>query len=137
MSFESRHWNRRQMPTKHVLVCEDDLANQALIASHFASVFDVQGEVEFSFVPGGMHAAGIIGWRKVDLVILDHDMPYGNGADLVKWMRANGHQQPILTFSGIAQNNDILMNLGANHHFGKNDVLDGKADALIKKLLGM
>jgi CheY-like chemotaxis protein len=125
------------MPKKHVLVCEDDTSNQALMAMHFASTFDPQGEVEFSFVPGGMHAAAIFGWRTVDLVILDHDMPHGNGADLVKWMRANGHQTPILTFSGIPQNNAVLMQLGASHHFIKNEVLDGKADALIRQLLGL
>jgi len=125
------------MTAKHVVVCEDDTSAQAAIAKHFAEVFDPQGIVEFSFVPGGMHAAGIFGWRTVDLVILDHDMPHGNGADLLEWMRANGHQTPVVTFSGIPANNQRLMELGATHNFVKNDVIGGKADALIKQLLGV
>jgi len=137
MSFETRLWNRLKMPTKHVVVCEDDLGNQARIAAHFEKVFEPQGIVEFSFVPGGMHAAALFGWRTVDLVLLDHDMPYGNGADLMKWMRSNGHKTPVLTFSGISENNNILIQLGANHYFGKGEIIDGKADALIKQLLGV
>jgi CheY-like chemotaxis protein len=137
MSFESRHWNRRKMPTKHVLICEDDLGNQAQMALHFAAVFDVQGPVEFSFVPGGMAAAGVIGWRTVDLIILDHDMPHGNGPDLLEWMKAHDKKIPIITFSGITENNDRMMQLGAHHHFGKSQVIEGKADALIKQILGI
>ncbi len=125
------------MPSKHILVCEDDLANQIAIAQHFLQIFEPQGVVEFSFVPGGMHAAGVIGWRTIDLVLLDYDMPFGNGADLIRWMRTNGNQTPVLTFSGIHENNNILMGLGANHHFGKGDIIGGKADSLIKQLLGL
>jgi DNA-binding response OmpR family regulator len=125
------------MPTKHVVICEDDLRNQVQIATHFGKMFEPQGVVEFSFVPGGMHAAALFGWRTVDLVLLDHDMPYGNGADLLKWMRSNGHKTPVLTFSGITENNNILMQLGANHYFGKGEIIEGKADALIRQILGV
>lgn len=125
------------MPTKHILVCEDDLANQVAIAQHFAQVFEPQGLVEFSFVPGGMHAAGVFGWRTVDLVLLDHDMPFGNGADLLRWMRSNNNLTPVLTFSGIHENNNILMGIGANHQFVKGDIIAGKADGLIKQILGL
>ncbi len=125
------------MPRKHVLVCEDDTYNQAQIAMYFATSFDPQGVIEFSFVPGGMHAAAIFGWRPVDLVILDHDMPHGNGADLIKWMRANNHHTPVITFSGIDANNVILMGLGATHGFSKSEVMNGKADTLIRGILGI
>lgn len=52
------------------MICEDDTANQAAIATHLAAVFEPQGAVEFSFVPGAMAATGVIGARAVDLIIL-------------------------------------------------------------------
>jgi CheY-like chemotaxis protein len=124
-------------PQKHVLVCEDDLTQQKRIAEHFSSVFDTQGIVQFSFVPGAVAAASIISSCKIDLVILDHDMPEGNGADLIAWMKENKKDIPIITFSGIAQNNANMMAAGATHLAGKEEVIRGQVDDLIKTILGL
>jgi hypothetical protein len=62
-------------------------------------------------------------------------MPEGNGADLLQWMRNYGVNIPIITFSGIPQNNEIMISLGATHKFEKCQVLTGAADQLILSLL--
>ncbi len=51
--------------------------------------------------------------QKVDLVLLDHDMPNGNGHNLIHWMASTGRQNvPVLTFSGIHENNVRMMAFG-------------------------
>jgi DNA-binding response OmpR family regulator len=136
--FRLRHHNRLKFPTRHVLVCEDVLANQAGIARHLCDVFEHEGEVVVSFVPGAAQAAAVMQAPPgVHLVILDRDMPHGNGDDLLEWFAASRVQVPVLTFSGIPGNNDALIGLGAHHRFEKQAVIDGAADALIKQILGV
>lgn len=135
MSFTNRLINRRLFPTKHVIVCEDDVDMQSKIIALFARMFDSQGLVQISLVPGAAQAAGILSRVGAELIILDHDMPFGNGIDLLTWLKSNGHVTPVITFSGIDANNDALMNAGATHKFSKNDVLNGLADQVIRKYL--
>ncbi len=135
--FQDRHHNRHKFPTKHVLICEDFLDMQCEIMKHFASRFESQGIVQFSLVAGARAAAGVILATPIDLILLDFDMPNGNGADLMGWLRSNGYGMPVLTFSGLKANNDELMRLGAHHKFSKDEVLLGKADLLICSLLGV
>jgi len=137
MPFKVRHWNRLKLPTRHLLICEDDLDCQIRLAASMRRLLEPQGDAVVTCVPGGMAAAGVIGWTAVDLVILDHDMPHGNGADLMRWLRSNGRAVPVITASGIPANNDVLMSLGADHAFTKEQVISGDADALIRRYLGM
>lgn len=133
--FENRHWNRIKFPNKHILVCEDFLNCQAAIASHFSEIFDSQGEIVISYVSGARSAAGLILHEPVHLIILDYDMPHGNGQDLMVWLRSKGYGIPIITFSGLEQNNDALMSLGATHRFNKAQVIAGEADSVIRQIL--
>jgi len=135
MMFYFRHVNRLTYPQKHVLICEDDLTNQKNILEHFLQIFDPQGLVQFTVVPGALMAAAIIMQCNVDLILLDHDMPQGNGTDFLNWLKTSGKTIPVITFSGISENNTHMMGLGAHHQFGKQEVILGKADSLIKRLL--
>lgn len=135
--FHFRHINRKTYPQKHILICEDDLTNQSDILNHFLRSFEPQGLVQFSVVPGGLAAAGIIQYCKVDLIILDHDMPEGNGLDLLDWMKKHNYKIPVITFSGIQENNCNMITHGANYLFSKGDVIAGYADSLIEQLLGI
>lgn len=104
---------------------------------HLQAMYHPQGHVQISLVPGGLAAASILHYCKsVSLILLDHDMPEGSGADLLGWMKEQGVSVPVITFSGIPQNNEIMMGLGANHHFVKGDVLTGAADEIIRQYLG-
>jgi len=62
-------------------------------------------------VSGGASAASIIMTEHVDAIILDHDMPYGNGSDLITWMHSNSKMIQIYTSSGIPQNNEHMKRL--------------------------
>jgi CheY-like chemotaxis protein len=136
--FQKRHHNRRVFPKYKILVCEDDLLNQSLIAARFASILDNQGLVEVTFVPGAVDAASIISNNqdRTLCILLDHDMPYGNGSDLIEWMTANSINIPVITFSGIPENNEHMAKLlkkGEFRHwyFSKWDVIGGFADQII------
>ena len=135
MNFKFRHINRMLYPTKHILVCEDNLDNQSAIAKHFAHLFGAEHFVQCSFVSGSLAASSILSYCQVDLILLDHDMPHGNGTDLLSWMKNNNCKVPVITFSGIPYNNISMMQNGANHLFGKGDIIVGEADELIKKIL--
>ena len=137
MMFTFRHINRAVYPTKHILVCEDNLQNQELIAKHLKELFGDEQFVQCSFVCGGLQASSILHYCKVDLILLDHDMPSGNGIDLMNWMKTYNCNVPVITFSGIPQNNVMLMKAGANYLFSKHEVINGKADNLIKSILGV
>jgi len=143
MSFTIRHWNRQTMPTKHVLVCEDNLGHQQAIAQHLASLWPSEGNVQVSYVPGALMGATILWAVEVDLILLDHDMPHGSGSDFLTWLGTHfsklGRPVPdIITFSGIPENNTHMKSLHPQAHlYSKSDVLLGKADALMNQILGM
>ena len=137
MDFQFRHHNRLVYPQKHIMVVEDIIGNQKRIMDHFHQIFDSDGIVQVSIVPGAIHAASMIQSSKIDLIILDHDLPNGNGSDLLNWMKKHNHNIPIITFSGIPYNNQHMVNLGATHLFGKEDVINGKSDEIIKFVLGL
>ena len=129
------HHNRLDMPTKHILVCDDVTLQQVSMAIHLNNILPYEGYVQTSFVPGAIMAAAIIESTPVDLIILDHDMPFGSGPELLKWLKTNKYNIPVITFSGIPSNNDHLINLGATHKFQKNEVISGSADNIIMDIL--
>jgi CheY-like chemotaxis protein len=139
-SFGVRHHNRKTFPTKHVLVCEDDLDNQIMFAKKLRELFDPQGHVQFDFVCSAVAASLIMQQMKVDLIILDHDMPYGFGSELLHWMKRNNKYVPIITASGIPENNDYMEKIASKlklpcHKLQKKDVFEGKADGLIQEAI--
>lgn len=134
--MQNRLVGRSIFPLKHVLVCEDDIRSAGRLALHLADLFGGQGHVQVSIVSGAVQAAGLMSRVGVDLLILDHDMPFGNGPDLMEWLKETGHKPPIITFSGVEKNNDYLMSLGALYQFSKDEVIEGKADDVLKQILG-
>ena len=135
--FEARHVNRVTFPTKHIAVCEDDLHCQQQIINHLASILEPQGDVIVSVYGGAIELAAVISSKMMPtkLIILDYDMPYGNGLDLLTWLKLVEIKIPVITFSGVPLNNLILMEAGANYIFLKTDVINGKADDVIKTIL--
>lgn len=160
--FTKRLVNRLTMPTKHVLIVEDDIEQQRNLLGVFQRLFGHQGHVQVSVVPGGDMAANALtrgGWsapsledgtdtcpkcgyheaplkcRAVDLVILDHDLPYGNGPEVLEYMKRWFMACDVITASGIPSNNDALMAAGANHKFTKAQIINGEADDLLRQLL--
>lgn len=149
--FTRKLVNRLTMPTKHVLICEDDIEQQRNLLGVFQRLFGHQGHVQVSVVPGGAFAAALFwfssdggncgpAFDEFDLVLLDHDMPIGNGTELIASMERNNPYQhlkrmPIITASGIPSNNDALMAAGATYKFTKQQIINGDADDLLRELL--
>ena len=139
IEFKLRHINRMHFPDKNVVVCEDDILHQAEIAHKINTLFDRQGKVQFTFTCSGVIAASAMANVKTSLLVLDHDMPIGNGTDLINWMHENKVIVPILTFSGIDQNNINMETLCKTYNipcykFSKFDVIEGKADHILKAI---
>ena len=115
MNFTFRHVARAQYPTHHILICEDDLDQQVRFLNKMRAMFEPQGLVQVSIVPGSLMASSILAYTVVDLIILDHDMPLGNGSDLLAWMAGQESFRkkpvPILFASGIPYNNAHMKSL--------------------------
>ncbi len=139
-NFSLRHINRLQFPDKAILVCEDDIHNQKRILNRLHQLFHAQGLVEIYAVPSGIAAAVILqALKHIKLILLDHDMPYGNGTDLINWMSEFHYKNHVITFSGIPENNVnmsrlLSMNSINYHQFNKEEVIAGEADEIIKSL---
>lgn len=141
--FTKRLVNRLTFPTKHVLIVEDDIEQQRNLLGVFQRLFGHQGHVQVSVVPGALMAfwlAGGVGSEAsttemvfFDLVLLDHDLPFGNGPELLRTDVLAG--TPVITASGIPSNNDALMAAGATHKFSKAEIIEGKADDLLREIL--
>lgn len=140
-SFGVRHINRMIFPRKKIIVCEDDLMHQMEIAEHLLKLFGRQSHVEVTFTSSGAAAASIINTlQHVSLIILDHDMPYGNGSDLITWLYTEHKHIPVITFSGIPENNAHMKKLMdnfkmQNYQFNKDDVIHGNADKIILEII--
>lgn len=138
--FTKRLVNRLTFPTKHVLIVEDDIEQQRNLLGVFQRLFGAQGHVQVGVAPGGYMAQAnyFLGDLVPDLILLDHDLPIGNGPEFLEsYFRKdmNIRRCPILTASGIPSNNDRLMEAGANYKFTKAEIIEGKADDLLLELL--
>lgn len=131
---EVRRQARKGSSERHVLICEDDLDSQILIAVHLRRRFDPHGNVRFSFASGAMAAVGVASWCDVDLILLDNDIPDETGAELMGWLRGTGRQIPVITFSSV-EDDGSLDRLGADLSFKKKDFLSGHADQVIREIL--
>lgn len=139
--FQLRHHNRRHFPKRHVIVVEDDIENQLRFAAWASARFDGQGEVQFDFVCSAVAVAAILKNLKPNLIILDHDLPMGNGSDLLTWMGKEGIKDiPVITASGIPNNNKHMASLAEQqgiecYLYEKIQVYLGEADQKIASIL--
>lgn len=141
MNFQLRHHNRKEFPTKHIVIAEDDIIHQAELMVHFSHMFDRQGKVRISLVCGAAAVASIINTEPVDLLVLDFDMPFGNSPDLIQWMVENDKKIPVITATGWAPNlpvfEQILKDASMPYHlFDKFQVIKGDADKVIHDIIG-
>ena len=117
--FSLWHVNRLVFPMRWVLVCEDDLDQQILLLGFFRKRYGTQGEVLPIIVGSGVPGLGVYRSMKGIIepmaVMLDHDMPFGNGAELTVALRADGYKGPIIAMSSLAPNNAKMISLGATN----------------------
>ena len=142
MEFHRTPGNRCVAPRKHVLVCEDTLCYQAQLGALLAAEFNsygsgAEGYVQVTFVTGAIAAVAILEKLPVDLIVLDHDMPDGNGTDLLLYLKGAGLNVPVLTASGVESNNDAMMQCGATYKGNKGLVLTPGGAKYIRSLIGL
>ncbi len=143
IAFTRKLDNRPQMPVRHVLIVEDNINWQVEALKCFARIYGGEHLVQCSVCCGGQPAASFLSYQSagLDLVLLDHDMPMGDGVEFLKWFRkgfpldAKPAPIPVITFSGIEENNAALCDAGATHRGSKTALATGQLDGLITGLL--
>ncbi len=137
MKFTIAKVNRAVFPDKYILIVEDDLLQQLRFAQHFHEVFYDQGNVRINFVSSAIDAACLIGSTapKPDVIILDHDLQYGTGSELIGFMEERSITIPIITASGLPGNNAKMAQIGVYAICSKEDVISGRTDFLIEDIL--
>ncbi len=138
VKFTIAQVNRAVFPDKYILIVEDDLLQQLRFAQHFHEVFYDQGNVRINFVSSAIDAACLISSTapKPDVIILDHDLQWGTGSELLEYMKERSIEIPVITASGLFANNTKMVQIvGVYAICSKEDVISGRTDFLIKFIL--
>ncbi len=105
------------MPSaRHVLLVDDHPENRALLAyvvPHFCS------DVTIAEASDGIEALSAVAQQCPDLVITDVEMPIMGGLELIRTLRAQGMQMPILAASSEPDLAKAILAAGANHFLPK------------------
>lgn len=112
-----------------LLHVEDDVALRKLIAHQLRRVGEF--EFDFAYAEGEEEALGIIRNGGVEIVILDYDLPQGNGISCLKQLRDIEPVLPVIAVSGVAtaQIAAELLNAGADDYIGKDEL---NTDVLVR-----
>jgi DNA-binding response OmpR family regulator len=116
-----------------ILVVEDNEG----IAAALRSNLELEG-FEVAIAEDGAAAVSGVGMWKPDLVVLDLMLPKVSGFEVLRLMRAEGHEIPVLVLSARSEEADKLegFRLGADDYvtkpFGLMEVL-ARVDALLRR----
>jgi osomolarity two-component system, sensor histidine kinase NIK1 len=124
-SMDFNHEQKREYVYKgHILVAEDNLANQELITFVLNSV-----GVDFDIASNGKEAVGMFKNNKYDLVFMDINMPIMDGIEAFKLIREHEsdiHDSRIsyvpviaLTANAIKGDKEKFLSLGMNDYVSK------------------
>lgn len=113
MRFTTTLINRLEYPTKYIMVVEDDIDHQKLWMEKLSTIFKPQGDTVIVMAPTADIAYAIIENRVEymtypslpEILILDHDLQWGNGRELINAMKSLGVSCPLFLSSGIDENN--------------------------------
>ena len=102
-----------------ILIVEDDHALRQALAEQFSE----DGSYKSFEAATLQEAARFLGDAdaRFDSIILDVNMPDGDGRDFCAQMRKNGHRMPIIMLTGNTDEEDIVhgLNSGANDYIAK------------------
>lgn len=121
-------------PTRpRVLVVDDSPLVRGLVASLLSGIgFEVEE------APDGSDALDTLARDDVHLVISDIEMPKMNGFDLLRRVRAQWPQLPVvmLTTRGSSEDRRLASSLGANAYVVKSHFEQGHLVSTVRRLLG-
>ncbi|HEU4727848.1 MAG TPA: response regulator [Kofleriaceae bacterium] len=116
-----------------VLVVDDSPLVRGLVASLLSGI-----GYEVEEAPDGMDALDALARDEVHLVISDVEMPKMNGFDLLRRVRAQWPQLPVvmLTTRGSSEDRRLASSLGANAYVVKSHFEQGHLVSTVRRLLG-
>ena len=102
--------------TRILLVDDDDYLRSVL-----SSQLRKKGVMAFAEASRASEAFDQIDTFKPDLILLDMELPDGNGLDICQRLRAHGFQKPIIMLTGQMDEEDIVKGLdkGASDYIAK------------------
>jgi len=102
-----------------ILIVEDDDALRQVLIEHIGgdSALQPAGAATLSEARHLLGAAD----ARFDVVVLDVNLPDGDGRDFCGQLRQDGHSMPIIMLTGTSQETDIVrgLNAGANDYISK------------------
>ena len=124
---EAKHGTRPK-----VLVVDDSAGVRQIIAATLRGRgFDV------TVSPGAREAVEEMGRAQYDALVVDYSMPGSNGVELVRALRHNGVNQPIIMVSAVAEEEDKAQawEAGVDAYLDKYDIRQGALVAALRRLL--
>lgn len=102
---------------KTILLVDDD----AELRGALAEQFDLHDGFETRQASGGVEALKVAETERLDLILLDIDMPDMDGRETCKLMRSRGVRAPIIMLTGQDSDADTILGLesGANDYVTK------------------
>ena len=83
---------------KRVLIVDDDVA----VTNYFRVFLMQTGLFEPTVVNDSRTVAGLLEESRFDVILLDMDMPYVSGMDIMRTMRAKGDTTPVVVLTGVS-----------------------------------
>jgi DNA-binding response OmpR family regulator len=112
-------WSRTMSSKRPILIVEDDAALRGVLAEQLAETGDFHPVEAASLEQATQLLDDVeIGF---DLIILDVNLPDGDGCGFCAHMRRQGHKMPILMLTGSSAEADVIRGLeaGANDYIIK------------------
>jgi DNA-binding response OmpR family regulator len=102
---------------QRLLIVDDDDALREALAEQFA----VQGEFNLSLAANAGEALALIAGARVDMVLLDVNLPDMDGRDACKLLRSQGYAGPVILLTAQDSETDMITGLdsGANDYVTK------------------
>ncbi len=104
------------MDRYHILIVDDDMRLRRLLQQYLA-----ENGFEVSEAPSADEAHLLMDLICFDLIVMDVMMPGTNGQDMVRMMRREGNQTPVLMLTAMGELDDRISGLeaGADDYLGK------------------
>ena len=106
----------------HVIIVDDDEAIRYLIRRIITRQFP---RVAVSEAGDGLEALKLFEGTGADLMIVDHNLPHLNGADLVRELRSRAVAIPLVMISSFAAVGEEAKKAGATLFVHKDDINAG------------
>ena len=102
----------KEKPKKHILVVDDDRTVLKMLKTALSDKYDVTTMVN------GIMVEKFLETKKVDLVILDYEMPVETGAAVFKKIKANekARKVPVCFLTGISDKEKIMEVMSLKPH---------------------